>query len=142
MTPFDFLKHINEPGGNANLLDNEEVERDYKKNMFMINRGLAQSIDTIMYANEANKQRIENPHMHYGLMFNSIKKRKRWSAWAKKGEDVEGLDTVMEYYQVSREKALEYMALLTPQHIEAMKQLMDPGGGDKPTKVATKEKKK
>lgn len=140
MTPFDILKHITDPGGNARLLDVEETYHDYKKNMFMINRGLAQTIDTVMFAQEANKGLITDPDMHFGLMFHGIKKRKRWAAWAKKAEDVDNLDKVMEFYQVNRDRALEYMKLLSEEELKNVVASFDPGGADKPK--VTKPKKK
>jgi hypothetical protein len=113
MSPFDYLKHILEAGGDPDLLSLEENKKDYQKNIFVINRGLAQTIDTVMFAQELNKYAIVDPDQHYQFCFYSIKKRKRWAKWAKKSDLVTGLDEVCLYYKVNKEQAAEYMKILT-----------------------------
>lgn len=52
-------------------------------NMFMLNRGMAQHIDTVMLANELNKHSILSPLMHHDYLFYGVDAKKRYGKWAK-----------------------------------------------------------
>ena len=126
MTPFDFLKHILEPGGNPNLLDEEGTKKEYAKDIFVLNRGLAQTMDTVLFAQELNKLSVTDPDQHYAFCFHSIKKRKRWAKWCKKTDLISGLDEVSRFYNISREKAAEYMTILTKEQVQFIIESFEP----------------
>ncbi len=127
MGPFDILKHILEPGGDPSLLEIGDNLKTYSQNQFVINRGLAQSIDTIMFASEANKLGINDPDFHFNFMFHSIKKRKRFSKWAKKGEATsEEIEIIQKHYGVNKEIAIEYLSLMDPDDVKLLLDLYAP----------------
>lgn len=126
MNPFDYLKHILEPGGDRNLLDTPEFNKEYAKNIFVINRGLAQTMDTVLFAQEMNRLSVNNPEQHFAFCFNAIKKRKRWAKWCKKSDEVIGLEEVSQFYKISREKAAEYLKILKPDQVKQIIESFEP----------------
>lgn len=123
MTPFDFIKNINEKTGDLYTGN----EKDY--NEYVINVGLSFFPDTIFLVNEANKYNLTGKK-HYDFLYNTIEKRKRYSEWFKKPTNVEELKYVAEYYDVSDEKAKEFLRVLKPSKIEEIKQKMKFKGGN------------
>ncbi len=124
---FDFLKHLTEPNGRRDLLlESEENMKAYQP--FIINRGLAQHIATVMYAQEMNKCPGIGKEMHYGFLFSAIKKSKRYSKWAKKDEIPEDIQLIAETYQISIERAMEYAKLISKEDIQRIRQKQDKGG--------------
>ena len=120
MSPFDYLKAIN-----STKKDIFELEKDYSP--FMINRGLSYFPDTVLFANEMNK----NPHLDSRLQFhffiNTIRKRKRFSKWLKPKTEDE-VEAVKLYYGYSNEKARQAINLLTSEQINDIKKKVNKGG--------------
>jgi len=119
LTPFDFIKSINEKTGNMVNI-NPEAERDYVP--FIVNRGLSYSPDTIFYANEMNCLPLADKRMQYDYLYHSIRKRKRFDKWIKQEEqDNDLVDAVIIAYGVSRKRAIEYIRLLPKEGIEVLR---------------------
>lgn len=119
LTPFDFIKSINEKTGNMMSI-NPEAERDYVP--FIVNRGLSYSPDTIFYANEMNCLPLADKRMQYDYLYHSVRKRKRFDKWIKQDEqDEDLLDAIMLAYGVSRKRAIEYIRLLSKERIESLR---------------------
>lgn len=110
----------------TDLLTDEEAVKAYTP--FVINRGVAQSISTIMFAQQMNKAPGLSKEMHYAYLRKAVPKKKRYDKWPKKEEMGEDLQLIQQVYQVSIEKAQEYLAVLTPQDLAAIKALTDTGG--------------
>lgn len=125
-TLFDYLKAINEPGGRVDMLESEEALKAYSP--FMINRGVAQSMDTVMFAQAMNKASVTDKEMHYAFLFGAIKKKRRFAKWAKKDESNEDLLLIQEIYQVNQERASSYLELLSAEQIESLRMHQDKGG--------------
>jgi hypothetical protein len=119
LSPFDFVKAINEKTGNP--MDTvPESEKQYLP--FMVNRSLSFSPDTILYANEMNCQYMLDNRMQFDYLYHSVRRRKRFDKWIKKEESVEqDITAIMNHYKVSRRKAREYMSLLSEEQITALK---------------------
>lgn len=132
--PFLFVESISSSG--VDLMVSEESRKDY--NPFMVNRALAQNIDTIMYAQEMNKLSGLDKELQYKFLLRAVSKKKRFGKWAKKAEVEPDLEVIMEVYQVSLEKATEIAALITAEQMEVLKTRLDHGGvkgrGSKPKK--------
>ena len=64
MTPFDFLKSINDT--KENLIVDDITEKQY--NAYMVNRGLSYFPDTVMIANEMNV----SPYLDAKLQFDFL----------------------------------------------------------------------
>jgi hypothetical protein len=123
MKLFDFLTAIN--SSKEQLIVNDETEKAYPA--FMVNRGLSYFPETVLIANEMNR----NPHIDNKLQFdffiNMIRKRKRFSKWLKP-EIESDIEAVKEYYDYSNEKAKQALTLLSPEQIKIIKEKVSKGG--------------
>lgn len=80
---------------------------------YMINRGLMQNLDTVLYANEMNMNNQVTKEMHYDYLYYSISKKKRYGKWAKPSKDnKELIDNIVEYYKINRNYALQYIKMV------------------------------
>ena len=73
---------------------------------YIVNRCLSGHLDCIMFANEMNIHNHLDKDMQYQFYLNSLRKRKRFSPWLKKGK-VEDLNIVKQYYGYNNEKATQ-----------------------------------
>ena len=129
MNPFEFVKAISY--SKKNIMIDDLVEQEY--NSFIINRALSYYPDTILYANEMNKNHHLDGRLQFDFFINIIKKRKRFSPWLKPSE-IENLDVIKEYYGYSDEKAKSVLSLFNNKQIENLKQRIYKGGRAKPSK--------
>ena len=94
---------------------------------FLTNRSLSNFADTILYANEMNK----NPHIDNKLAFhyyiNSIRPKKRFSKWAKR-QDSEDFEAVKQYFKYNNTKTEQALQLLSPDQIKTIKKKLNTGG--------------
>ena len=107
-SPFDFLKAINET--KENLIVDDETEKQYSP--YMINRGLSYFNDTVLIANEMNLNYHVDHALQNSFMINMIRKRKRFSKWAKKQSEND-IEAVKLYYGYNDEKARTVLPLLS-----------------------------
>ena len=96
-------------------------------NSFMVNRGLSYFADTVVIANEMNKHHQIDNKLQYHFLINMIRKRKRFSKWAKANKECD-IDAVKEYYGYSNEKARQALTLLSPDQITIIKNKVSKGG--------------
>lgn len=122
MNPFDFVNSITY---SKTDIMNDINEKEYAP--FLVNRSLSYHQDTLLYANEMNRRFDISHKLQYHYLLNSIRKRKRFAKWAKP-ELADDLKIVMEYYLVSREKAEEYLNILSKREIGILKTRMNKGG--------------
>ena len=92
-----------------------------------VNRALAYYQDCILYANEMNRRFEISNRLQYHYLLNTIRKRKRFAKWIKP-EKIDDLRIVMEYYSVSRQKAEEYLNIISEKEIGVLRRKMDKGG--------------
>ena len=126
MNPFDFVKSITY--SKKDIMIDDLVEKEY--NSFIINRALSYFPDTILYANEMNKNHHLDGRLQFDFFINIIKKRKRFSPWLKAIE-IENLNVIKEYYGYSDEKAKSVLSLLNNRQIENLKHRIYKGGRTK-----------
>ena len=103
ITPFEYLNSVNNP--NQSKVDT----RDY--NSYIVNLGLSQDKQTVIYANEMNIYHNLEDNMQYDFLYHSIPKKKRFNKWAK-AVKLDHLDAVAEYFNISQEKAKAYLRVL------------------------------
>ena len=103
----------------------EYHESDYKQRV--INKGLSYFIDSILYVNEVNQRHYLTNKQHYDYMFNSLRKKKRFSKWHKK-TPVDNVDLVMQSYKYSQTKAEEAIKLLSDAQIDELRDRLEQGG--------------
>jgi hypothetical protein len=124
MTPFDFINAINLT--KKNLFEDPQAEKDYVP--FLVNRGLSYFPDTVLYANEMNRNSGIPKDWQFSFFLNTIPKKKRFSKWHKKDADSESLTLVKEYFGYSSEKALEALSILSDDQLVMIKEKLYKGG--------------
>jgi hypothetical protein len=120
MNPFDYVTSIN-----YSKKDMMEDEKTY--NGFMVNRSLSYFSDTVVLANEMNRYHHLDNRLQYQFLINMVRKRKRFSKWAKP-ETHNDVDVVKEYYGYSNEKAQQALAILSPTQLQKLKEKVSKGG--------------
>ena len=118
VNPFSYVKAINEK---------QHVDNPALYTPFLANRALSYHLDTILISNEMNKYPDLPPEVQYAFMYEAVRKGRRFSSWYKEEENP-NLEIVMEYFQYSKEKALEALSVLTQEHLRQIKERMDKGG--------------
>jgi hypothetical protein len=125
MSPFDFLNAINMT--KKDLIREDPLnEKDY--NPFMVNRGLSYFADTVMMANEMNRNSGIPKKWQNDFLLNTISKKKRFSKWHKKDADDRKLLLIMEYYKYSTERAKEVMDIVSPDQLTMIEEKLYKGG--------------
>tara|TARA_B110000196_G_C20712197_1_gene460188 strand:+ start:138 stop:515 length:378 start_codon:yes stop_codon:yes gene_type:complete len=123
MNPFEYLNSINNT--KKDIMIDDIAEKGY--NSFMVNRGLSYFADTVVIANEMNRNHHLDARMAYDFLINIVRKRKRFSKWIKP-ETVSDVEVVKEYYGYSNEKARQALSLLTSDQINELKKRVYKGG--------------
>jgi len=126
MNHFDYLSSINDT--KKDIMVDDIAEKQY--NSFMVNRGLSYFHDTSLIANEMNMHAHLDKKMQYHFLLNIIRKRKRFSKWAKP-EKEDNIQVVKTYYGYSEEKARQALELLTEEQIDVLKKRTYTGGAKK-----------
>ena len=122
----DYLYSINQ--SKKNILDDDpDAARKYPA--YVVNRCLSSFTDTVLYANEMNKNSHLAPKMQYDFFINSVKPRKRFSPWARK-DSIDYLDVVKEYYGYNDDKALQALRILTKDQLDNISYLLRKGGNN------------
>jgi len=124
MTPFDFINAINFT--KQNLFEDAQAKKDYVP--FIVNRGLSYFPDTVLYANEMNRNFGIDEDWQFFFLLNSISKKKRFSKWAKKEAETESVLLVKEYYGYSTKRAQEVLGVLSEDQLVMIKEKLYRGG--------------
>jgi len=123
MTPFDFLHAINTT--KKDIMVDDIAEKQYVP--FVVNRSLSYFPDTVLLANEMNSRAHLDNRLQFHFLLNIIRKRKRFSKWAKPIQESD-LEVVKEYYGYSNEKARQALTLLNKEQIDVLKKKVYKGG--------------
>ena len=117
--------------GKKNLIRTGDMdEGEYGGKSFIINRALSMNVDTILYANEINQQYNLDPLLQYDYFINSLRKKKRWSKWAKATGPSANLELIKEYYNYNEQRAREVLDLLSESEIQKLRLKLSKGGTD------------
>ena len=122
MNPFDFVNSI--------TYTKQDIMHDLNESEyepFLTNRALTYYQDCILYANEMNQRFEVSNRLQYHYLLNTIRKRKRFAKWIKP-EQIDDLRIVMEYYSISRQKAEEYLIILSDKEMIILRNRMNKGG--------------
>ena len=123
MTPFDFVKAINETKEDMSL----QCEDGYAP--FIVNKQLSYFADTVMFANEMNIHHGElGLDQQFEFLKGSIRKKKRFSKWAKQTEESDLIATISDYFCYNSELAKETELLLTCEQKQTLRDLYKVGG--------------
>jgi len=123
ISPFDFLNTIN--SSKKDIMVDDLAEKAYAP--FVINRTLSYFPDTVGIANEMNRYHHIDKKLQYHFLINIVRKRKRFSKWAKAQKDSD-IDAVKTYYGYSNEKARQALTLLSPEQIQIIIEKVSKGG--------------
>ena len=104
-----------------------EDEPEAKYPAFVVNKCLSGSLDSVLFANEMNKSHFLDPKLQYDFLLNSLRKKRRFAPWLKKGK-IDDIDAVKKYYGYSNEKAQQALRILTKEQITYIKQKLNTGG--------------
>ena len=112
--PFRFIKSILQT--KQSEMNNDQDEKEFSP--IFTNLALSQHLDTILYCNEMNKNwQAVTPKMVYHYYLYSIRKMfRKYGKWAKKFKD-EDITMLMEYYQVNKVKAQDYLSILNEKQL-------------------------
>ena len=120
----DYLYSINQ--SKKNLIDiDPESEKNYPP--FIINKCLGSFTDSILFANEMNKNSHLPKKLQYDFLINTLKPRKRFTPWIRK-QTLEELELVKQYFGYSQDKALQALRILTKDNINEIRKALDIGG--------------
>ena len=123
MNPFEYCNAINYT--KKNIMIDDIAEKAYSS--YMINRQLSYFPDTVLAANEMNKNHHLDNRLQFDFFINIIRRRKRFSKWFKP-EQISDLDVVKKYYGYSNEKARQVLTLLSTENINELKHKVAKGG--------------
>jgi hypothetical protein len=120
----DWLASINQ--SKLNIMDEDpSSKKDYAP--YIINRCLSGTIDSLMYANEMNKNHSLDKKLQYDFFINSLRTRKRFSPWIQK-DKIKDIEVVKSYYGYSNEKAKQALNILSQEQINFIKSKLETGG--------------
>jgi len=113
--PFEYVKSISE----TKIYQFDEFgEKEYLP--FITTRHFSLFVDTILYANEVNK---DIPKLwHHDFLFHSVKARKRFHKWPKKINQ-EYIETIARHFGYNYRRAEEAIKLLSESQIQAIVEL-------------------
>ena len=123
MSPFDYLKAINESKEDVMLTSQDEK----KYAAFIVNRGLSFFMDTIFQANEINRNHHLDSRLQFDYLLNSIRTKKRFTRWLKPEKNAD-IDVIKEYYSCSYRKAHEIAQILSGDQLSHIYKSMKRGG--------------
>ena len=120
----DYLNSINQ--NKQNLIDQDPLaEKKYPA--YIVNKCMAQHLDTVMHANEMN-QWVNLPNkLQYDFFINTVRPKKRFSPWDKK-DKIDDLELIQKYYCYSVEKARQVIDILSRQQLDYIKDKLNTGG--------------
>lgn len=126
--PFDYVNSILQD--KKNLMRGTEndklAEEGYQP--WLTNVSLSYHEDTVLIANLVNGLSHLPKRAQYELLINIVRPKKRqFKKWVKTTAD-EDLDMVCEVYNCNRTVGKQYLSLLSPDQLEALKQQRQKGG--------------
>lgn len=122
-SPFDFINTVN---NKTEKIEMDAVgQKDYVP--FIINRGLSNNMQTVLFANEMNRFSFIPKTWQYDFYYHGVPKGRRFDKWAKKTND-EDIDAIRKFYHINRVRAEEYLQLLSKEQVDLIKQKLKTGG--------------
>jgi len=110
-----------------NLLDSEDKDWVKKYPTFIVNKILSGFPDTVMLANEMNRNHFLDKDMQFQFLLNSIRAKKRFSPFLR-ADKLKDIECVKEYYGYNNEKAKSALDILTKEQIKLIKEKLFKGG--------------
>ena len=121
--PFDFVKSVSYD--KKDIMVDDIEEKAYQP--FLINKALSYHQDAVFLVNEMNIRHSSDSRLRYLFFINTLRKRQRFSKWHKPYESKK-LETVKNAFNVSSQRAKEYLELLSEKQYRDLKESMKIGG--------------
>lgn len=121
--PFDFVKSVSYD--KKDIMVDDIEEKAYQP--FLINKALSYHQDAVFLVNEMNIRHSSDSRLQYLFFINTLRKRQRFSKWHKPYESKK-LETVKNAFNVSSQRAKEYLELLSEKQYRDLKESMKIGG--------------
>lgn len=122
---FDFIGDLTYDKKDLSRSNPEDFKESYSP--YVINTAFSMGIDTLLYANEMNKFPEISKQMHYDYFLHALSKKKRYLKWYKT-KNIEYLNDVCEYYNISKEKGLDLIRILPETSLKTISEKLDRGG--------------
>jgi|TARA_B110000971_G_scaffold189520_1_gene199910 hypothetical protein len=110
-----------------NLMDSEDKDWVKKYPTFIVNKILSGFQDTVMLANEVNRNHFLDKDMQFQFLLNSVRAKKRFSPFLR-ADKLKDIECVKEYYGYNNEKAKSALDILTKEQIKLIKEKLFKGG--------------
>ena len=110
-----------------NLMDSEDELWKKKYPTFIVNKILSGFSDTVMLANEVNRNHFLDKDMQFQFLLNSIRSKKRYSPFLRASK-LKDIEYVKEYYGYNNEKAKTALDILTKDQLRIIKEKLFKGG--------------
>ena len=123
MNPFEYCNAINYT--KKDIMTDDVAEKAYSP--YMVNRQLSYFPDTVLAANEMNRNHHIDNRLQFDFFINIVRKKKRFSKWFKP-EIVSDLDAVKKYYGYSNQKARQVLTFLSTEQLNELKNKVAKGG--------------
>lgn len=123
-TLFDYLNSISFTKEDLSVTD-PNFEKTY--DIFMINRFLSMSQETVFWAYEMDKMKDLPKVLHYRFLLKAIPNKRRFFKYEKGAstKNTKLINIVETYYNVGKEKALELVELLNKKQIKDLTALYE-----------------
>ena len=108
-------------------MDSDDPMWEKKYPAFMVNKVLGSFTDTIMLANEMNRNHNLDRDMQFQFLLNSIKAKKRFTPFLRASK-IKDIECVKEYYGYSNDKAKSALDILTKDQVKLIKEKLFKGG--------------
>jgi len=110
-----------------NLMDSEDKDWVKKYPTFIVNKILSGFQDTVMLANEVNRNHFLDKDMQFQFLLNSVRAKKRFTPYLR-ADKLKDIECVKEYYGYNNEKAKSALDILTKEQIKLIKEKLFKGG--------------
>ena len=123
--PFDWLNNIN--GSTTSIWEEGISDKEY--NSFMINRGLSQFRDTVLFSQMMNeKSQYLSPKMQYDFYRLGIThKKKRFAKWHKP-EKLEEIEKLSNHFGINKRVMENYVSLMSKTDYATLLGSLEKGG--------------
>ena len=121
----DYLPAINHT--KKNLMNSDDPMWEKKYPAFMVNKVLSGFQDTVILANEMNRNHFLDRDMQFQFLLNSIRQKKRFTPFLRASK-IKDIECVKEYYGYSNEKAKSALDILTKEQLKLIKERLYKGG--------------
>ena len=124
--PFDWINSVTNTKKDLIAESDDPVLTEKQYNSYMVNKGLSYFIDTVLYANEMNRNHQLDSKLQFDYLLNTIRPKKRFAKWVKKVSE-DDLEAVKDYFKYNDEKARQALSILSDDQLTMIKEKLQGG---------------